>query len=194
MLSPQHVVESLGKVGVVVTPRLLQRLPALTKEGSVFSNILVPLDGSDLGERALRNAESLARIHNASIYLIHVVPSQPELEGAKRGLIAAISAQAAEHQQREAHHLREDRIAGGKEYLEQLAARLRDAGLKVDTAIVEGAVADRILEYAKDHNVDLVAMSTQGYGGIKRRLLGSVTDRVIRSSETPVLVLPADQP
>ena len=160
----------------------------------MFSNILVPLDGSELGESTLRTAESLARIHNASIYLIHVVPGQPELEGAKRGLIAAISAQAAEHQQREARHLREDRIAGGKEYLEQLAARLRDAGLKVDTAVEEGAVDEKIIRYAKQHDIDLITMCTQGYGGIKRRLLGNVTDRVIRSSETPVLVLPADQP
>ena len=158
----------------------------------MFSNILVPLDGSDLGEKTLRYAEGLARFHSASLHLIHVVPWQPELEGAKRGFIAAISAQAAEHQRREAHHLREDRIASGQEYLEQLAAHLRDGGLKVETAIVAGAVADKILEYAKDHDVDLVALSTHGYGGIKRRLLGSVTDRVIRSSETPVLVLPAD--
>ncbi len=158
----------------------------------MFTNILVPLDGSDLGEKALRSAESLARFHSALLHLIHVVPRQPELEGAKRGLIAAISARAAEHQQREADHLREDRIASGRTYLEQLAAHLRGAGLKVETAIVEGAVADKVLEYAKDHHIDLVAMSTHGYGGIKRRLLGSVTDPVIRSSETPVLVLPAD--
>ena len=158
----------------------------------MYSNILVPLDGSEPGERALRTAESLARIHSASIYLIHVVPWQPELEGAKRGFLAAVSAQAAEHQHREAHHLREDRIASGKEYLEQLAANLRHADLKVETAIVEGAVAEKILEYAKQHDIDLITMCTQGYGGIKRRLLGSVTDRVIRSSETPVLVLPAD--
>ena len=158
----------------------------------MFSNILVPLDGSDLGERALRTAESLARIHNASIHLIHVVPRQPELEGAKRGLIAAISAQAAEHQRREAHHLRENRIASEKEYLEQLAAHLRDADLKVETAVVEGPVDEKIIGYAKQHNIDLVTMSTHGYGGISRRLLGSVTNRVIRAGEAPVLVLPAD--
>lgn len=158
----------------------------------MFSNILVPLDGSDPGERALRIAESLARIHKASIHLIHVVPWQPELEGAKRGLIAAISAQAAEHQQREARHLLEDRIASGKEYLEQFATRLRDTGLKVETAVEEGPVDETIIGYAKQHDIDLITLCTQGYGGIKRRLLGSVTDRVIRSSETPVLVLPAD--
>lgn len=158
----------------------------------MYSNILVPLDGSDPGERALRTAESLARIHNASLYLIHVVPWQPELEGTKRGFLAAISAKAAEHQQREARHLLEDRIASGKKYLERLAAHLRGTGLTVETAVEEGAVDEKIIGYVKQHDIDLIMMCTQGYGGIKRRLLGSVTDRVIRSNETQVLVLPAD--
>ena len=158
----------------------------------MFSNILVPLDGSDLGERALRTAESLARIHNAVIHLVHVVPWQPEMEGAKRGFLAAVSAQAAEHQQQTARHLLEDRIASGKEYLERLAAHLRGTGLTVETVVEEGAVDEKIIGYSKQHDVDLVAMSTQGYGGIKRRLLGSVTDRLIRSGETPVLAVPAD--
>ncbi len=95
----------------------------------MFSNILLPLDGSELGERALPKAENLARFHNASMHLIHVVPWQPELEGARRGLFAAISARAVEHQLREARHLVEDRIAGGKGYLEGLAVHLRDTGL-----------------------------------------------------------------
>ncbi len=111
---------------------------------------------------------------------------------AARGLFAAISAQAAEHQRQAARDLREDRIASGKEYLERLAVHLKATGLEVETAIEEGAVAERIIEYAKEHDIDLVMMSTHGYGGIKSRLLGSVTDRVIRASETPVLVLPAD--
>ncbi len=158
----------------------------------MFSNILVPLDGSELGERALLKAENLARFHSASMHLIHVVPRQPELEGAQRGLFAAISAQAAEHQRKEARHLLEDRIASGKEYLERLAAHLRGTGLTVETAVEEGAVDEKIIGYAKQHDIGLITMCTQGYGGIKRRLLGSVTDRVIRSSHTPVLVLPTD--
>lgn len=158
----------------------------------MFSNILVPLDGSDLGERALRTAESLARIHNASIHLIHVVPWQPELDGAKRGFLAAVSAQAAEHQQRESRHLLEDRIASGKEYFERLAAQLKGTGLTVETAVEEGAVVEKIIAYAKQHDIDLITMCNQGYGGLKRLLLGSVTDRVIRAGEAPVLVLPAN--
>ena len=153
----------------------------------MFSNILLPLDGSELGERAILKAENLARF-NASVHLIHVIPRQSELQV---GLFSAISARAAEHQRRAARDLREDRIASGKEYLERLAFQLRDTGLRVITAIEEGAVAEKIIEYAKEHDVDLVIMSSYGYGGIKRRLLGSVTQGVIRDSETPVLVLPA---
>ena len=158
----------------------------------MFSNILLPLDGSELGEKALLKAEDLARFHSASLHLIHVIPRQPELEGAERGLFAAISARAAEHHQREARHFLEDRIASGKEYLEKLTVHLKDTGLTIVTAIEEGAVAETIIEYAKEHDIELIFMSTHGFGGIKRRLLGSVTDRVIRASETPVLLLPAD--
>ena len=76
--------------------------------------------------------------------------------------------------------------------MERLAAQLRGTGLTMESAIEEGSVDEKIIGYAKQHDIDLITMCTQGYGGIKRRLLGSVTDRVIRSSETPVLVLHAD--
>ena len=59
---------------------------------------------------ALWTAESLARIHNASIHLIQAVLWQPELEGAKRGFLATVSTQAATHQRQEGRHLLEDRL------------------------------------------------------------------------------------
>jgi nucleotide-binding universal stress UspA family protein len=55
---------------------------------------------------------------------------------------------------------------------------------------MEGAADENIIDYVKEHEIDLVVMSTHGYGGVKRLLLGSVTDRVIRSCKVPVLVLP----
>ena len=76
--------------------------------------------------------------------------------------------------------------------MERLAADLRGTGLTVETAVEEGAVYEKIIGYAKQRDMDLITVCTQGHGGIKRRLLGSVTDRLIRSSETPVLVVPAD--
>ena len=56
--------------------------------------------------------------------------------------------------------------------------------------VLTGAAAEQIISYPRKHGVDLIVTSTHGYGGVKRLLLGSVTDRVIRSCEVPVLVLP----
>jgi len=56
--------------------------------------------------------------------------------------------------------------------------------------VAEGAASEKILEYAAEQAVDLIVMSTHGYGGLRRLLLGSVTDKVVRSSEVPVLVVP----
>ena len=60
----------------------------------------------------------------------------------------------------------------------------------IATAMLEGGAAEKIVNYTREHGIDLVVMSTHGFGGLKRLLLGSVTDRVIRSCEVPVLVVP----
>jgi nucleotide-binding universal stress UspA family protein len=84
----------------------------------------------------------------------------------------------------------ETRLAGSQKYLEQVAVELTSAGLQVETAILEGAADEQILSYSREHGVDLIVISTHGYGGVKRFLLGSITDRVIRSCEVAVLVVP----
>jgi len=69
--------------------------------------------------------------------------------------------------------------------------QLRHAGFQVTTVLREGAAAAHIVEYAKAQAIDLIVMSTHGRSGFTRFFVGSVTDRVIRTGETPVLVLPA---
>ena len=153
----------------------------------MFKNILVALDGSELAEQALPLAQDLARSSNATIHLIQVVSRQPELEAARGG---DTSIQAVELTRDLAHQLVEGRLSQGKEYLEGIAGQLKSEGFEAETAIQEGAAVENIVDYSKEHGIDLVVMSSHGYGGIKRLLLGSVTDRVIRSCEVPVLVLP----
>jgi nucleotide-binding universal stress UspA family protein len=63
--------------------------------------------------------------------------------------------------------------------------------MHVTTALREGAADENIVAYAKEYEIDLIVMSTHGHSGFKRFLLGSVTDRVIRAGQTPVLVVPA---
>ena len=153
----------------------------------MFTQILVSLDGSELAEKAVPVAKNLANSSGGTIHLIQAVSRQPEFEASHGG---EVSPQLAELSQDLARQLIETRLTGGQEYLDRIASELTSAGLKVETAILEGAAAEQIISYAKEHTVDLVVMSTHGYGGVKRLLLGSVTDRVIRSCEAPVLVLP----
>jgi nucleotide-binding universal stress UspA family protein len=77
-------------------------------------------------------------------------------------------------------------------YIEQIGSQLSEAGIKIDSefAVNAGEPAQNIIDYVKEHSISLVVMTTRGHGGIKRLLVGSVTDRVIRSCEVPVLVVP----
>ena len=155
----------------------------------MFSNILVPLDGSALSEQALSMAQNLARSSDTSLHLLQVITLRPELE-ALRGS-ASESITVLEMAQDTAHRLREVETAKTKAYLEGLAVQLQQAGITVTTVLREGAADEHIVAYAKEQAIDLIVMSTHGHSGFKRFFLGSVTDRVIRAGQTPVLVLPA---
>ena len=154
----------------------------------MFSNILVPLDGSELSERALPMTQDLARSSDATVHLIHMVSRAHEL-AAGRGVEPV---QAAEIERDMARQLTESQLNRGRVYLEQKGSQLSGAGIKVETeyTVKAGDPAQNIIDYVKEHDISLVVMSTHGHGGIRRLLVGSVTDRVIRSCEVPVLVVP----
>ncbi len=154
----------------------------------MFNDILVPLDGSELSERALPMAQGLAKSSEATIHLIQMVSREHELT-AGRG---TESAQAAEYEMDIAHRLTESKLNSGRAYLEKIGSQLQGAGIKVETefTVKAGNPAENIIAYAKEHSINLVVMSTHGHGGIRRMLMGSVTDRVVHSCEVPVLVVP----
>ena len=152
----------------------------------MFTRVLVPLDGSELAERALPLAQSIAQSSSATIHLVQVVSRLPELEAGRAG----DSIQVAELELDAARRLVEARVTRGQEYVGRVAAQLEKAGIEVTTAMLEGGAVENIVNYTREHGIDLVVMSTHGYGGFKRLFLGSVTDRVIRSCEVPVLVVP----
>lgn len=154
----------------------------------MFNDVLVPLDGSELSERALPMAQDLAQLSKATVHLIHLVSREHEL-GAGRGQEAF---QAIELEMDLARQLTESQIQRGRNYLEQKGSQLSSAGIKVETdfAVKAGEPAQNIIDYVKEHSISLVVMTTHGHGGIRRLLLGSVTDRVIRGCEVPVLVVP----
>ena len=155
----------------------------------MYSHILVPLDGSELAEQAMPQAEGLARSFNAMLHLVQVFSVPRELVNVLEVGIGAPP--PLDSNLNLAHLIVEAGRAKSQAYLERLAAQLRDNGLKVKTAVLEGIADEEILAYAKDHDVDCMVVTTQGLSGLRQFFLGSVTDRLIRSSEVPVVVVPS---
>jgi len=155
----------------------------------MFAHILVPLDGSALSERALPMAQHLARSSPTTLHLLQVISLRPELDTLRGS--GSESVTVLEMAQDAARRLRDAQTARGQAYLAGLAGQLQHAGLQVTTAFREGAADEHIVAYAQAHAIDLIVMSTHGHSGFKRFFLGSVTDRVIRAGQTPVLVVPA---
>jgi nucleotide-binding universal stress UspA family protein len=161
-------------------PVLLVR-PAPSAVSGTFRRILVPLDGSAMGEAVLEHAARLARLDpEAELVLLQVLqPLSSAVWVPDAAVLAAWPAGEVAHRDEEAARL----------YLRGVADRLDKQGLRARAGVrVSGTVAPAILEAAKEEKVDLVALSTHGRSGFARFALGSVADKVLRACPVPVLV------
>jgi len=155
----------------------------------MFKRILVPLDGSRFGARALRYAAEVAQRFGAEVILTQAVVPEKLVSttagvAAGMGSIAAteIAAQAA---------LEEDKrnVARAKRYLSGKVRGIRSQGIEGSYKVVVGDPAQSIMGFSKKESIDLVVMTTHGKSGLKRAIMGSVADAVIRESGKPVLVI-----
>jgi nucleotide-binding universal stress UspA family protein len=136
--------------------------------------ILAPVDGSPLAEQAMPHVEQLARSAGAEITLLYVeAPPEP---GVDHGPSATAQAQ---------------RRKGLLAYMGTLLPGLAEAGLQVKRQIRMGHPAEEIINEVERSDADLVVMSSHGRTGIARATLGSVADRVLRTSPVPVLLVPS---
>jgi len=144
-----------------------------------YRRILVPLDGSATAEAALPHAVHLAWIERARLTLLYVINSLDEIRGIG-GQIVSID------------EMFEARRVAALEYLHSVQARpeLREA--TVDVAIETGPVAERILAFAAREQYDLIVIASHGYSGFRRWMLGSVADKILRTSDRPVLLVNAN--
>ncbi|MFI5331340.1 MAG: universal stress protein [Desulfobaccales bacterium] len=143
----------------------------------MFNKILVPLDGSELAGKVISQAEDLAKSFNAQLVLLTV-------GSAEVGEIGESSPEAKSEAV--------SRLPAVK-YLEATAAALQAKGLKATWAYKQGAPAQEIINYAVEHQVDLIAMASHGAGEIAW-LLGSVAQRVVSHAPVPVLLIRVMQP
>ncbi len=143
----------------------------------MFTKILIPLDGSELAEKAISHAADLAKCTGAEIELLRVA----QLFLPNYYFEAPIDAEDL---------IQRDR-AEATAYIAKLTGELTAQGLRVTSSIGQGPVADVIVDYAESTGADLIVMSTHGRAGVQRWLLGSVADRVLHGAKIPVLLVRA---
>ena len=145
-------------------------------EFSPYRTVLVPTDGSPGAAAALDPAAALATAFGADLDALSVV---------EEDALGLDIRSTVFHDRMEEH-------AGTA--VEELGERARAAGVpSVGTAVAHGTPATEIVRYAEEHGADLVAMGTHGREGVERYLLGSVTERVLRTSPVPVLTVRAPE-
>jgi nucleotide-binding universal stress UspA family protein len=140
--------------------------------------ILVPLDGSPMAEQILPTVTPVAQALGAELVLFQVPIAHVSGWMTGEWYLPVLGALDTAEDEAQA-------------YLSTVAGRMEEHGLDVATATSIGAVADCIVEYAEANHVDLIAMCTHGRTGLARWALGSVADRVLRASGTPILLMRA---
>lgn len=163
-------------------PLLLIRVPASSdalQQKRLVKRILVPLDGSSVGEAAIACTEAMARAFGAEVVLIQIM--EPVITWA--GFEGSVSYATPQDE--------ESRKAAAMAYLASVGKPLKESGISTSIAVGFGSSADQIIDYAEANAIDLIAMSSHGRSGIGRWVFGSVTSKVLRAGDTPVLVVRA---
>ncbi len=146
------------------------------EEVSELRRIVVPIDFSVFSHKALRVAVEAAWKYNSELHILHIIErhSFPSIynEGVRRG--------------KDWLHDVKARI---QEEVEELLKKLGAEGVKTSLHISEGHPSREIITYAQENNADLIIVATHGLRGINYLLMGSVSEKVVRHSQCPVLTV-----
>jgi nucleotide-binding universal stress UspA family protein len=136
-----------------------------------FESILVSTDGSDSAEAAADEAIDLALATGAALHVVNVVDLSAIGTNTDVGMVL------------------DELEEAGRKAVERIADRATERGVStVEPSVLSGTPRRSIVDYADEQDVDCIVMGTHGRTGWDRRLLGSVTERVVRLSTVPVLV------
>lgn len=145
-----------------------------------WNTILVPHDFSTSANHALAIARDEAKHHGATIVLLHVIDLPSQL-GPDSMIIAPETGAPI--------GLKEYAIQSAGNQLQDIIDRLAKDGATATGAVVVGVPVEEINRAVDTHNADLVVMGTHGRSGLRALMVGSVTERVVRSSKVPVLTI-----
>jgi nucleotide-binding universal stress UspA family protein len=166
----------------------------------MYDTILYPTDGSAGAEAALAHARDHAQQYGAEVHVLFVADSsleRSEMVGEERaGTASGMRGEERDHEPSGLIAEDTDPLdtveAEGKAVVERVGAAFGD-DVSVTTAVRRAAPYSGIIEYAGGIEADLIVMGTHGRRGIDRYLLGSVAEKVVRTSEVPVLTVRLDE-
>lgn len=144
----------------------------------MFDPILVPLDGSLLAECVLPHAVAIARAFDSRITLLRVLDKRQATQSPQ--LFDLLNWQIAK--------------TDAKLYLEKISARLQEYGVQAREVVLEGLVAESITEFAQTQGMKLVILSSYGNAGSSQWGISSITQKVIYSAPTSIMLIRARQP
>jgi nucleotide-binding universal stress UspA family protein len=145
---------------------------------TAFRTVVVATDFSATAREALQTGLEISRSTGARLHIVHVVldpMNQPWMvEAAGVDWVG----------------LKQQWMDGARGQMAALVGEQQLDASAVTTAVVPGRPAAEIVRYAQEHGADLIVMGTHGYGTVRRFLIGSVADQVLRQATCPVLVVP----
>ena len=144
----------------------------------MFDHILVPLDGSPLAESVLPHVVAVARAYDARVTLMRVLEQIHTTNRLQANDLLGWYISKSEAQA----------------YLDRLTDRLQEAGLSTENTLREGPAAERIIEFAHDHNVNLIILSSHGQSGLSGWNISSIAQKIVLRAYVPVMIVRAYQP
>lgn len=159
-------------------PLLLVRPKDGTAPAPRLHQILVPLDGSRRAEAALPPAQTMAFVFDAGLTLLQTIYPVPVVTDPPTSFPTGYDEQLTAIQRREA-----------KDYLDSMVERLEEAGVPASSAaVVGGSAVEAIQAAGREPGTGMIAIATHGRSGVRRMVLGSVADKLVRAGDLPVLV------
>lgn len=154
----------------------------------MYRKIMVPLDGSKLAECVLPHVEEfISGCQVSSIVFVRVIEPPPL---GYRGAYVT-SKEDLDKIETNTKRIEAERKSAAKDYLEKVASRFKPDGVNFQKEVLVGKVADNLVDYSENNNIDLILIATHGRSGVSRWVRGSIADRILRASRVPVLMVRA---
>lgn len=138
----------------------------------MYEKVLIAVDGSDIGEEVARNGLDVAEQFGSEVHVIYVVET-------KATYLITVGLSDEKMEQYEAY---------GEEVVSDVVAQANERGLDATGVVKKGNIANQVVQYANDEDVDGIFVGEQGHDPVKK-YLGSNTEKIVRQSSKPVTII-----